>query len=116
MKAFNEDPMANSVSVCYWNKDDVCVFVAEGLDNPKHVAAFVEYCRLLELKYPEYANHSIGHLYKVISDFYKHMGIVANALRKNGFGEEVQEFITDVTSSQSYHEALAVMMRWVDVR
>ena len=74
MKAFNEDLMANTVSVCYWNKDDVCVYVAEGLDDPKHVAAFVEYCRLLELKYPEYANHSIGHLYKVISDFYKHMG------------------------------------------
>ena len=44
------------------------------------------------------------------------MAIVANALRKNGFGEEVQCFITEVTSSQSYHEALAVMMRWVDVR
>lgn len=74
MKAFNEDLMANTVSVCYWNKDDVCVYVAEGLDDPKHVAAFVEYCRLLELKYPEYADHSIGHLYKVISDFYKYMG------------------------------------------
>ena len=44
------------------------------------------------------------------------MAIVANALRKNGFGEEVQCFITDDTSSKSYHEALAVMMRWVDVR
>lgn len=44
------------------------------------------------------------------------MGIVANALRENGFGDEVDSFVSEVTSSKSYHEALAVMMRWVDVR
>ena len=74
MKTFNEDLMANSVSVCYWNKDDVCVFVAEGLDDPELVTAFVEYCSLIELIKPEYAEHSIGHLYRVISNFYNYMG------------------------------------------
>ena len=74
MKAFNDDLMANSVSVCYWNKDDVCVFVAEGLDDPELVTAFVEYCSLIELIKPEYAEHSIGHLYRVISNFYNYMG------------------------------------------
>lgn len=44
------------------------------------------------------------------------MGIVANTLRENGFGDEVDSLVSEVTSSKSYHEALAVMMRWVDVR
>ena len=43
------------------------------------------------------------------------MGIVIRALRNNGFGDEVDDFISEVTSSKSYHEALAVMMQWVDV-
>ena len=43
------------------------------------------------------------------------MGIVARALRSNGFWGEVDDFISEVTSSKSYHEALAVMMQWVDV-
>lgn len=64
------------------------------------------------IKHPEIVVQLVGQ----DGNVFNLMGIVANALRKNGFGEEVQEFITDVTSSQSYHEALAVMMRWVDVR
>ena len=43
------------------------------------------------------------------------MGIVIRALRENGFGDEVDDFVSEVTSSKSYHEALAVMMQWVDV-
>ena len=43
------------------------------------------------------------------------MGVVIRALRSNGFGDEVDDFISEVTSSKSYHEALAVMMQWVDV-
>ena len=43
------------------------------------------------------------------------MGAVIRALRSNGFGNEVEDFISEVTSSKSYHEALAVMMQWVDV-
>ena len=43
------------------------------------------------------------------------MGIIARALRKNGYGDEVNNFIAEVTSSESYHEALAVMMQWVNV-
>ena len=43
------------------------------------------------------------------------MGIVIRALRSNGFGDEVDDFVSEVTSSKSYHEALAVMMQWVDV-
>ena len=43
------------------------------------------------------------------------MGIVSRALRTNGFGDEVDDFVSEVTSSKSYHEALAVMMQWVDV-
>ena len=43
------------------------------------------------------------------------MGIVSRALRENGFGDEVDDFVSEVTSSKSYHEALAVMMQWVDV-
>ena len=43
------------------------------------------------------------------------MGIVIRALHSNGFGDEVDDFISEVTSSKSYHEALAVMMSWVDV-
>lgn len=43
------------------------------------------------------------------------MGVVIRALRSNGFGNEVEDFISEVTSSKSYHEALAVMMQWVDV-
>ena len=42
------------------------------------------------------------------------MGVVIRALRSNGFGNEVEDFISEVTSSKSYHEALAVMMQWVD--
>lgn len=64
------------------------------------------------IKHPEITVQLVGQNGNV----FNLMGIVANALRKNGFGEEVQSFITEVTSSQSYHEALAVMMRWVDVR
>ena len=64
------------------------------------------------IKHPEITVQLVGQ----DGNVFNLMGIVANALRKNGFGEEVQEFITDVTSSKSYHEALAVMMRWVDVR
>ena len=64
------------------------------------------------IKHPEITVQLVGQNGNV----FNLMGIVANALRKIGFGEEVQEFITDVTSSKSYHEALAVMMRWVDVR
>ena len=44
------------------------------------------------------------------------MGIVARALRTNGFGDEVDDFVSEVTSCKSYHEALAVMMSWVDVQ
>lgn len=44
------------------------------------------------------------------------MGVVIKALRNNGSGDEVDDFISEVTSSKSYHEALAVMMQWVDVR
>ena len=43
------------------------------------------------------------------------MDVVIRALRSNGFGNEVEDFISEVTSSKSYHEALAVMMQWVDV-
>lgn len=43
------------------------------------------------------------------------MGIVVRALRTNGFGDEVDDFVSEVTSSKSYHEALAVMMQWVNV-
>lgn len=43
------------------------------------------------------------------------MGVVIRALRSNGFGDEVDDFVSEVTSSKSYHEALAVMMQWVDV-
>ena len=43
------------------------------------------------------------------------MGVVIRALRSNGFGNEVEDFISEVTSSKSYHEALAVMMQWVEV-
>lgn len=43
------------------------------------------------------------------------MGVVIKALRNNGSGDEVDDFISEVTSSKSYHEALAVMMQWVDV-
>ena len=43
------------------------------------------------------------------------MGVVIRALRSHGFGDEVDDFISEVTSSKSYHEALAVMMQWVDV-
>ena len=43
------------------------------------------------------------------------MGVVIKALRSNGFGYEVDDFVSEVTSSKSYHEALAVMMQWVDV-
>lgn len=64
------------------------------------------------IKHPEIVVQLVGQ----DGNVFNLMGIVANALRKNGFGEEVQEFITDVTSSKSYHEALAVMIRWVDVR
>lgn len=44
------------------------------------------------------------------------MGIIARALRTNGFGDEVDDFVSEVTSCKSYHEALAVMMSWVDVQ
>ena len=44
------------------------------------------------------------------------MGIVSRALRTNGFGNEVDDFVSEVTSCKSYHEALAVMMSWVDVQ
>ena len=64
------------------------------------------------IKHPEITVQLVGQ----DGNVFNLMGIVANALRKNGFGEEVQEFITEVTSSQSYHEVLAIMMRWVDVR
>lgn len=64
------------------------------------------------IKHPEITVQLVGQ----DGNIFNFMGIVANDLRKNGFGEEVQGFITEVTSSQSYHEALAVMMRWVDVR
>ena len=43
------------------------------------------------------------------------MGVVIKALRNNGSEDEVDDFISEVTSSKSYHEALAVMMQWVDV-
>ena len=43
------------------------------------------------------------------------MGIVVRALRTNGFGDEVDDFVSEVTSSKSYYEALAVMMQWVNV-
>jgi len=64
------------------------------------------------IKHPEITVRLVGQ----DGNVFNLMSIVANALRKNGFVEEVQDFITEVTSSQSYHEALAVMMRWVDVR
>lgn len=44
------------------------------------------------------------------------MGVVIRALRENGFGDEVDDFVSEVTSSKSYHEALTVMMSWVDVQ
>ena len=44
------------------------------------------------------------------------MGVVIRALRSNGFGDEVDDFVSEVTSCKSYHEALAVMMSWVDVQ
>lgn len=64
------------------------------------------------IKHPEITVRLVGQ----DGNIFNLMSIVANSLRKNGFVEEVQDFITEVTSSQSYHEALAVMMRWVDVR
>ncbi|UXR28784.1 hypothetical protein [Bacillus phage Nachito] len=45
------------------------------------------------------------------------MGIVSKAMRRNGISkDEIEQFQNEVTSSNSYDEALQVMMRWVDVR
>lgn len=45
------------------------------------------------------------------------MGIVSRAMRRNGISkDEIEQFQNEVTSSESYDEALQVMMRWVDVR
>ncbi|WP_270364122.1 hypothetical protein [Bacillus paranthracis] len=45
------------------------------------------------------------------------MGIVSKAMRRNGISkDEIEQFQNEVTSSDSYDEALQVMMRWVDVR
>lgn len=45
------------------------------------------------------------------------MGIVSRAMRRNGISkDEIEQFQNEVTSSESYDEALQVMMRWVDVQ
>ena len=45
------------------------------------------------------------------------MGIVSKAMRRNGISkDEIEQFQNEVTSSNSYDEALQVMMRWVDVQ
>ena len=66
----------------------------------------------LSVKHPDIAVQLTGQ----DGNVFNLMGIVIRALRSNGFGGEVDDFISEVTSSKSYHEALAVMMSWVDVR
>ena len=66
----------------------------------------------ISVKHPDISVQLVGQNGNV----FNLMGIVIRALRNNGSGDEVDDFISEVTSSKSYHEALAVMMQWVDVR
>ena len=63
------------------------------------------------IKHPDISVRLVGQ----DGNIFNLMGIVSRALRTNGFGDEVDDFVSEVTSSKSYHEALAVMMQWVNV-
>ena len=43
------------------------------------------------------------------------IGTVGQKLEKAGHADVVSEFVHDVTSADSYHEALGKVMRWVTV-
>lgn len=44
------------------------------------------------------------------------LNIVRKAMKANGYGDQVDEFTKQATSSRSYQEALCVIMEWVEVR
>ena len=65
----------------------------------------------ITIKHPDISVQLVGQ----DGNIFNLMGIVSRALCENGFGDEVDAFVSEVTSSNSYHEALAIIMQWVDV-
>lgn len=43
------------------------------------------------------------------------IGIVSKQMKRNGYSDQVNEFIKDITSSKSYNEALRKITTWVNV-
>lgn len=43
------------------------------------------------------------------------IGICSHALKENGMNDKIDEFVKEVTSSNSYDEALSVMIDWFEV-
>lgn len=65
-----------------------------------------------DVKHPEITAKLIGQN----SNVFNLIGICTKAMRRGGVSrEECDEFVNEVTHSGSYTEALAVMMRWVNV-
>lgn len=44
------------------------------------------------------------------------MGIVSREMKRNGYQNQIKEFTDDITSSNSYDEALAKIMDWVNIK
>lgn len=65
-----------------------------------------------EVKYPEITVELIGQN----GNIFNLIGICTRAMRRAKVSmEECNRFVDEVTSAKNYNEALAVIMRWVDV-
>lgn len=65
-----------------------------------------------EVKYPEITVQLTGQ----DGNIFGLIGICTRAMRRaNVSMEECNHFVDEVTSAKNYNEALAVIMRWVDV-
>lgn len=65
-----------------------------------------------EVKYPEITVELIGQN----GNIFNLIGICTKAMRRAKVSmEECNHFVDEVTSAKNYNEALAVIMRWVDV-
>ncbi len=65
-----------------------------------------------EVKYPEITVELIGQN----GNIFNLIGICTKAMRRAKVSmEECNRFVDEVTSAKNYNEALAVIMRWVDV-
>jgi len=67
---------------------------------------------IVKPKYPEITVKLVGE----DGNIFNLMGLVQKALRKGGVSkEERSQFLEEVTQSNSYDQALQVIMQWVEV-